>query len=328
MLSRMRCATRIPRTRFAIALLAATAAGCAAPREPGDAASAAAESSRPLLRFRFRTAEDGPPAAGAAVRWTLDLRPARDPATAGRISGTGTTDSEGRFSMPAPAEEGYFAIWVRSDGRFQLAESWIHHPATSEDEADEPEPDTVLRAPDTQVRIRVADRHGDPIAGARLVLVIDDEGAPIPDAETLVSDARGEIRHGPIEHENYWFDLEAPGFAPLRKATYQFPIDADASEVQTVTLHPGVTLRGMVLPVDSDGLPEGARARVAWTHPGTRDQCEWFVPMSANGRFECIVPVDVEVAVSTEAPGRDVWTHTTRVVWDTGKSQGFPLRDR
>ena len=233
----MERSSRRLRTRLAAALLGAAAwAGCAAPPDPGDGGPSESDRSEPLIRWRFRAAEKGPPVAGAAVRWTLDLRPARDPATAGRISGTGSTDSEGRFSMPAPVDAGYLAIWVSAAARWVLAEDGIFEPGGVGSVGWYADAEVALLPLDRCLRLRVLDPNGASVAGARMTLVVDDEGAPIPADMFLVSDARGEIRHGPMEYGNYWFDLEAPGFAPLRKATYQFPVDSAESEVQTVTL--------------------------------------------------------------------------------------------
>ena len=80
-----------------------------------------------------------------------------------------------------------------------------------------------------------------------------------------------------------------------------------------------------MFPSGDGELPEGARASVAWTHPDKRDRCEWFVPLSPDGRFECIVPRGSEVTVTTGAPGRDHGVKRVRLVGETSQRERFAL---
>jgi hypothetical protein len=213
-----------------------------------------------LFHGRVRVAEDDArPVANARLRWILDRRPARTAEGALRLTGEGTTDANGRFALPRPPEgaTGYASLWCELSDTWVLLEQGLQMP-TQDVLADRGE-DFAPEKRDSFVRMLVTG-GGAPLAGARVELSLGADCAPIGAMRPVATtDAHGivEIR-GLDDSGEYWADVSADGFAPVRVATHQCYEGATASNHDEIDLPLARTLHCRVRADDGSTPPEAA----------------------------------------------------------------------
>lgn len=275
-------------------------AGCVLPRAyvvPDPPAAVEGEVIRGILGEL--EGDDFAPLGGVTVRWMLDLDPARSAEYARRTVGEGVTDADGRFVLPRPAPvEGYFSLWCETDAGWHLLDGWLW----DEDDAswEQGQAFTILPR-DRPWRVQVVDEDGMPVEGATVEPVISVGGAPVGELRPALrtdTDGVAVLRH--IEGDNYWADLFAPGYAPVRMATHQFfePLSPDA--VDRHVLPRGREVTGTVQ-LEDGSWPE--RVMLSVSYDSRRGGTEYVVPVREDGRFRVVVPVSISSSLYATAAG-------------------------
>ncbi len=250
-------------------------------------------------RGQILTAEGGKPVPNAEVRWVVDLRPSRTPQLSGRKVGRARTDDRGWFEMEAPRWPGMLSLWVRHDDAWSVLHG-AEYPVINYLKRDEP---WHLPVRDREIRLQVLDVAGAPVRDARAQLVFSEMGASTGDRAAAAADEHNMIRIGPIEHDNYWIDVTAPGRAPQRICAYQFDVDDRSDRAVRVTLAKG---RLVVVNVAASGGPSAERWWVRFqfqTEWNNETREGWYVRTDPSGRAEFVCPIGKLATVKLETPG-------------------------
>lgn len=272
------------------------------PADIGDVAAQPPIAQETALTFRGRIRvgeNDSRPVANARVRWMIDRRAARTAAAALRLVGEGKTDADGRFALQRPpaGAEGYASVWCERPDGWALIAAGLQGP--TQDIFRDRHHDYCPESRDSFIRMLVTG-DGKPLVGARVELSLGDDCAPISELHPVTTtDARGMVEIHGLEGSEYWADISADGFAPVRMATHQWYGD-DETSVDEHDLPRARTLHCRVAANDGSA-PAGAAVEVSYEsgRGGTR----WFLPVGADGRLDILVPMEGSVALVADAPG-------------------------
>lgn len=204
---------------------------------------------------------EGKPIAQTPLLLVQDMFPARHLDRKQQISIEGATDDKGEFTfghdrfeshLPSIQWESGCSLWANLGEGWQLVDvvsrlGWDSH------EENTPLPLTV-RPLDFGFRFEVTDESGQAIERARVQLIAGEFGSPVEHLPAQFTDANGQLELWNFPHGNWWVDISAPGFAPVRTMPSQSRASDPPAAPYTVTLQAGRELEVQVLR-DTEPVP-------------------------------------------------------------------------
>ena len=218
---------------------------------------------------------EGAPVAGGAIRITPDGGAAEGP-----MNRLARTDGEGRFSFRGLARGPWF-LSVRRDGFFPILGLRVEIP--------DPQPLTVILAPDRPAILQVIDAAGAPLTGVRITARAAplETGAPPPQALRAVTGPDGEAPlPGLPEEDSAAVSIEA-GLAGRAGAFLETTAGVLRAGKTRIILVPGASLGGLV--VDAAGTAQ-ANVRIiligaSGGGPPRLDARRWVLHSTVAGAF-------------------------------------------
>lgn len=231
--------------------------------------------------------------------WAIDLAPGSTDRLAGRVWGSGTTDSRGDCAIEPPEEalksdKAHLWVWIRTEDRWRNVIDIAFGSQVRNVDAVIPE-----QPPARCLRVRALDPDGRPLTEAALRLVMHYEAGPDPFQPVFTADREGLIQARSLGFEGYAADLSAPGFAPVRFVTRLVDPGDDWSD--EVTLFPARTV--LVDVIDVSGRPVAHPTLTdQYQTRGLNDSAAWRAEPAAGSTYCLVVPSGQDAYAEISAP--------------------------